>query len=80
MSTAPSFHGDGLYSHDGSWRNRGAALRDRRAESRGTEAYLRNYVEGLNDEPVGLAAFGNGQACRSSGSAIAAEVLMNNAG
>jgi hypothetical protein len=31
------------------------------------------YVEGLSDEPVGLATLGSGQACRSSGSAIAAE-------
>ena len=40
---------------DGSWRKRKAASRDRRAEARGTEAYLRKYVEGLSDEPVGLA-------------------------
>ena len=31
------------------------------------------YVEGLSDEPVGLATLGSGQACRSSRSAIAAE-------
>jgi hypothetical protein len=31
------------------------------------------YVEELSDEPVGLATFGSGQACRNSGSAIAAE-------
>jgi hypothetical protein len=30
-------------------------------------------VEGLSDEPVGLATLGSGQACRSSGSVIAAE-------
>jgi len=41
---------------DGSWRNRNAVSRDRRAEARGTEAYLRKYVEGLSDEPVGLGA------------------------
>ena len=40
------------------------------AQDRGV---LEKYVEGLSDEPVGLATFGSGQACRSSGSAIAAE-------
>ena len=34
---------------------------------------LEKYVEGLSDEPVGLATLGSGQACRSSGSAILAE-------
>ena len=40
------------------------------AQDRGV---LEKYVEGLSDEPVGLATLGSGQACRSSGSAIAAE-------
>ena len=40
------------------------------AQDRGV---LEKYVEGLSDEPVGLATFGSGQACRSSGSAITAE-------
>lgn len=40
------------------------------AQDRGV---LKKYVEGLRDEPVGLATLGSGQACRSSGSAIAAE-------
>src|SRR5438067_1707022 len=40
------------------------------AQDRGV---LEKYVEGLSDEPVGLAMLGSGQACRSSGSAIAAE-------
>lgn len=40
------------------------------AQARGV---LEKYVEELSDEPVGLATFGSGQACRSSGSAIAAE-------
>jgi len=44
------------------------------AEPRRTEAYLKQYVEGLSGEPAGQ------QACRSSGSAIAAEALMDNAG
>jgi hypothetical protein len=35
---------------------------------------LEKYVEGLSNEPVGLATLGCGQACRSSGSAIAAEL------
>jgi len=73
MSTAPSSHDDGLFPRDGSWRNRKAASRDRRAESRGDRSVLEKYVEGLSDEPVGLATLGSGQACRSSGSAIAAE-------
>ena len=45
-----------LHVRDGSLRNRKAASRDRRAEAGGTEAYLRKYVEGLSDEPVGLGA------------------------
>jgi hypothetical protein len=42
------------------------------AQDRGV---LEKYVEELSDEPVGLATLGSGQACRSSGSAIAAEPL-----
>ena len=34
---------------------------------------LEKHVEGLSDEPVGLATLVSGQACRSSGSAISAE-------
>jgi len=41
-----------------------------RVESRGTEAYLKQYAEGLSGEP----------ARRSSVSAIAAEALMDNPG
>jgi hypothetical protein len=41
------------------------------AQDRGV---LEKYVEGLSNEPVGLATLGCGQACRSSGSAIAAEL------
>jgi hypothetical protein len=40
------------------------------AQDRGV---LEKYVEGLSDEPVGLATLGSGQACHSRGSAIAAE-------
>ena len=40
------------------------------AQGRGV---LEKYVEGLSDEPVGLATLGSGQACRRSGSAISAE-------
>lgn len=40
------------------------------AQDRGV---LEKYVEGLSNEPVGLATLSSGQACRSSGSAIAAE-------
>ena len=60
--------------HDGSSRNRAAALRDRHADPRKTDAYLKQYVEELSGEPACR------QACRSSGSAIAAEALMNNVG
>lgn len=41
-----------------------------RVEARGTEAYLKQYVEGLSGEP----------ARRSSVSAIAAEALMDDPG
>jgi hypothetical protein len=36
--------------HDGSSRTRGAVWRDGQAQSRRTEAYLKQYVEGLSDE------------------------------
>jgi hypothetical protein len=42
--------------HDGSSRNRTIARRDRRAEQRGREAYLKQYVDRLNGEPVCLDA------------------------
>jgi hypothetical protein len=60
--------------HDGSSRNRAAALRDRHAEPRRADKYLKQYVERPSGEPACR------QACRSSGSAIAAEALMNNVG
>jgi len=67
--------------HDGSSRNRAVAKRDRRAEPRGREAYLKQYVDRPNGEPACLDAGPIGvQACRSGESAIAAEVFMNNAG
>ena len=65
--------------HDGSSRNCGVALRDGRVEPRGTEAYLKQYVEGLSGEPARLHR-NPMQACRSSESAIAVEAFMNNAG
>jgi hypothetical protein len=34
---------------------------------------LEKYVEGLSDEPIGLATLGSDQACRNSGSVMAAE-------
>ncbi len=46
--------------HDGSSRNRAAALRDRHAEPRRTDTYLKQYVEGLSGESAYR------QACRSS--------------
>ena len=42
--------------HDGSSRNRAVASRDGRAEPRGTEAYLKEYVERLSGEPARLHA------------------------
>ncbi len=42
--------------HDGSWRNRAVARRNRRAEPRGREAYLKQYVDRLNGEPACLDA------------------------
>ena len=58
---------------DGSWRNRWAASRDRRAEP-WTPNVLVRYVKGPRGEPAGR------RLRRSSGPAIAAEALMNNAG
>ena len=42
--------------HDGSSRNRAVATRDRRAEPRGREAYLKPYVDRPNGEPACLDA------------------------
>ena len=42
--------------HDGSSRNRAVAKRDRRAEPRGREAYLKQYVARPNGEPACLDA------------------------
>ena len=42
--------------HDGSSRNRAVATRDRRAEPRGREAYLKQYADRLNGEPACLDA------------------------
>ena len=42
--------------HDGSSRNRAVAMRDRRAEPRGREAYLKQYVDRPNGEPACLDA------------------------
>ena len=50
------------------------------APPRGTEAYLREYVEGLSGEPPRARYPERGQAGRSSEWAIAAEALMNNPG
>ncbi|MGH2362488.1 MAG: hypothetical protein ACRDGM_18340, partial [bacterium] len=44
----------------GSSRNRAVASRDGRAEPRGTEAYLKQYVEGLSGEPVRMPAVKSG--------------------
>ena len=42
--------------HDGSSRNRAVATRDRSAEPRGREAYLKQYVDRPNGEPACLDA------------------------
>ena len=42
--------------HDGSSRNRQVARRDGHAERRGTEAYLKQYVEVRRGEPARQAA------------------------
>ncbi len=42
--------------HDGSSRNRSVASRDGRVEPRGTEAYLKQYSEGLSGEPARMPA------------------------
>jgi hypothetical protein len=60
--------------HGGSSQNRAAAYRDRHAEPRRTDAYMSQYDEELKVEPACQ------QACRSSGSATAAEALMDNVG
>ena len=60
--------------HGGSSQNRAAAFRDRHAEPRRTDAYMSQYDEELKVEPACQ------QACRSSGSATAAEALMDNVG
>jgi len=49
-------------------------MRDGRAEPRGREAYLKQYVDRLSGEPT------RRQACCSSVSAVAVEVFVNNAG
>ena len=60
--------------HDGSSRNRAVATRDRRAEPRGRETYLKQYVDRLSGEPA------RHQACRSGVSAAVVETFVNNAG
>ena len=42
--------------HDGSMRNRAVAKRERRAESRGRKAYLKQYVDRQSGEPACLDA------------------------
>jgi hypothetical protein len=58
---------------DGSSRNRGVAKRDGRVEPLAAEAYLTQYVEAREGRA-------RPPPCRNGESAIAAEVLMNNAG
>ena len=66
--------------HDGSLRNRQDAKRDGHAESRKAEAYLKQYVEALRDEPVRLDVETGIQACRSGVSVVAVEAFMNHEG
>ena len=51
-----------------------------RAEPRGAEAYLKQYVEVERGEPARLGAETCTQACRSGVSAVAVEAFMNNVG
>lgn len=76
----PSRHGDDVLPriiHDGSSRNGRVAWRDGRVETRGSEAYLKQYVEGPSGEPARL----HGKTVRrlrSGESVIAVEAFMNN--
>jgi len=70
MSTAPSSHDTSLFPQVAKSQSRVARPTRGGAQDRGVRE---KYVEELSDEPVGLARLGSGQACRSSGSAIAAE-------
>ena len=49
---SPARAGLSPHIHDGSWRNRLDAKRDGRAESRETEAYLKQYVDRPSGEPA----------------------------
>jgi hypothetical protein len=49
-------------------------MRDGRAEPRGREAYLKQYVDRLSGEPA------RRQACRSGVSAVVVEAFVNYAG
>ncbi|MGE3151274.1 MAG: hypothetical protein AB7G48_01500 [Nitrospiraceae bacterium] len=51
-----------------------------RAESRGREAYLKQYVDRPSDEPARWMRETGIQAGRSGVSAIAGEAIMNNVG
>ncbi len=51
-----------------------------RVEPREAEAYLKQYIEITRGEPARRPREARGRAWRSDESAIAAEVLMNNAG
>jgi hypothetical protein len=49
--------------HDGSWRNRAVATRDRCAEPRGREAYLKQYVDQPSGELACLDAVPTASGC-----------------
>ena len=55
-------------------------MRDRRAELREREAYLKQYVDRPSGEPACWPPKARGQAGRSGVSVVAVEVLMSNAG
>ena len=49
-------------------------------EPRGTEAYLKQYVEVVRGEPARWPCEAIGQPCRSRVSAVTVEASMNNVG
>jgi len=63
-------------SHDGSSRNRAVATRDRRAEPRGREAYLKQYVDRLSGEPACLDAGPTASRCVATALARSSALCM----
>ncbi len=68
--------GEALIIHDGSSRNRAVAKRDRRAEPRGREASLKQYVDRLRGEPDCLAAVPTAARCVATALARSSALCM----